>query len=95
MVATHPNETGAMDIRAIKQAYGKRLCLLGNVDLVLLGNGTPGQVDAEVRGLIRDLGPDGGYMIDGNSLASYLKPECVLAMAEAVRKYGRYPIDLE
>jgi uroporphyrinogen decarboxylase len=95
VVATHPNETGAMDIRAVKRAYGNRLCLLGNVDLVLLGNGTPGQVDVEVRGLIRDLGPGGGYMISsGNSLASYLKPECVLAMAEAIRKYGRYPIDL-
>lgn len=28
----------------------------------------------------------------GNSLASYLKPECVLAMAEAIRKYGKYPL---
>ena len=28
----------------------------------------------------------------GNSLASYLKPDCVLAMAEAIRKYGTYPL---
>ena len=31
----------------------------------------------------------------GNSLASFLKPENVLAMAEAVRKYGAYPLDLK
>jgi uroporphyrinogen decarboxylase len=57
--------------------------------------GTPEEADREVWELIRDLGPGGGYMISsGNSLASYLKPECVLAMAEAIRKYGQYPIKL-
>jgi len=58
--------------------------------------GTPEETDREVRELIRDLAPGGGYMISsGNSLASYLKPECVLAMARAIRKYGKYPLDLE
>ncbi len=69
---------------------------MGNVDLVLLGRGTPEEVDAEVKKLIRTVGPGGGYMItSGNSLASFLKPENVLAMAEAVRKYGAYPINLD
>jgi uroporphyrinogen decarboxylase len=91
----HPNEKGAMDIRAMKRKYGDRVCLLGNVDLNLLGMGSPGEVDLEVKELIRDVGPGGGYILtSGNSLASYLKPECVLAMAEAVKKYGRYPIHL-
>jgi hypothetical protein len=27
-------------------------------------------------------------------MASYLKPECVLAMSAAVKKYGHYPIEL-
>jgi uroporphyrinogen decarboxylase len=89
----HPNEKGAMDIRQMKQDYGDRLCLLGNVDLNILGLGTPGDVDEEVRGLIRDVAPGGGYIVtSGNSLAGYLKPECVIALAEAVQKYGRYPI---
>jgi hypothetical protein len=30
----------------------------------------------------------------GNSLASYLKPEGVLAMSGAIKKYGKYPIRL-
>jgi len=89
----HPNEKGAMDIRAMKRDYGGRVCLLGNVDLNILGMGTPEEVDREVYGLIRDVGPGGGYILtSGNSLASYLNPECVLAMAQAVKKYGRYPI---
>ena len=89
----HPIEKGAMDIQALKRDYGDRLCLLGNVDLNILGMGTPGDVEAEVRGLIRDVGPGGGYVVtSGNSLAGYLLPENVLALSDAVRKYGRYPL---
>ncbi|MGQ9632124.1 MAG: uroporphyrinogen decarboxylase family protein [bacterium] len=91
----HPIENGAMDIRALKGDYGDRLCLLGNVDLNILGLGTPEDVDREVRELIRDVGPGGGYIVtSGNSLAGYLKPENVLALSEAVQKYGRYPLDI-
>jgi uroporphyrinogen decarboxylase len=93
VIGAHPMEKGAVDIRAVKKAYGKRLCLLGNVDLNLLGAGTPEAVDQEVRELIRDVAPGGGYIVtSGNSLAGYCLPENVRAMAHAVRKYGRYPI---
>jgi uroporphyrinogen-III decarboxylase len=89
----HPNEKGAMDIRAMKRTYGDRLCLLGNVDLNLLGMGSPDAVDREVRELIRDVGPGGGYIVtSGNSLAGYLLPDNVLALSRAVQKYGRYPL---
>jgi uroporphyrinogen-III decarboxylase len=96
VVGVHPMENGAMDMVEIKQQYGDKICLMGNVDLNLLGSGTPEAVDAEVKKLIRTVGPGGGYIItSGNSLASYLIPENVMAMAEAVRKYGAYPIELE
>ncbi len=89
----HPIEKGAMDIRAMKRQYGDRLCLLGNVDLNLLGMGSPEAVDQEVRELIRDVGPGGGYIAtSGNSLAGYLRPENVLALSRAVQKYGHYPL---
>ena len=91
----HPIEKGAMDIRALKKRYGGRLCLLGNIDLNILGMGTPQEVETEVFSLIRDVGPDGGYIVtSGNSLAGYLKPENVIALSEAVQKYGQYPISL-
>ncbi len=91
----HPNEKGAMDIRAMKRAYGDRLCLLGNVDLNLLGMGAPEAVAQEVRALIRDVGPGGGYIVtSGNSLAGYLRPENVLALSRAVQDYGRYPLEV-
>jgi uroporphyrinogen-III decarboxylase len=89
----HPIEDGAMDIRDVKRTYGDKICLLGNVNLNLLGLGTPENIDREVRGLIRDVGSGGGYIVtSGNSLAGYLKPENVVAMSKAVQKYGAYPL---
>jgi uroporphyrinogen decarboxylase len=94
IVGLHPLEKGAMDIRAVKRRYGDRLCLLGNIDLNILGMGTPEDVDREVGELIRDVGPGGGYIVtSGNSLAGYLQPENVLALSRAVQKYGRYPLN--
>jgi uroporphyrinogen decarboxylase len=91
----HPIEKGAMDIRALKNRYGSRLCLLGNIDLNILGMGTPQEVEAEVCAVIRDVGPGGGYIVtSGNSLAGYLQPENVIALSEAVQKYGQYPISI-
>ncbi len=89
----HPNEKGAMDIREMKRRYGGCICLLGNVDLNILGMGTPADVDREVFELIRDVGPGGGYIVtSGNSLAGYIKPENALALGRAVAKYGAYPL---
>jgi uroporphyrinogen decarboxylase len=93
VIGLHPNEKGAVDIREVKRTYGKRACVLGNVDLNLLGMGGPEAVEAEVRGLLRDLGPGGGYIVtSGNSLAGYLIPENVMTLSRAVHTYGRYPI---
>ena len=89
IVGFHPNEKGAQDIVEMKRRYGERLCLLGNVDLNLLGLGTPEMVEDEVRGLIRDVGKGGGYIVtSGNSLAGYVQPENAVALSRAVLKYG-------
>lgn len=62
------------------------------MDLNLLGMGAPEAVDREVRDLIRDVAPGGGYIVtSGNSLAGYLLPENVVALSRAVQEYGRYP----
>ncbi len=91
----HPIERGAMDIRETKRSHGDLLCLLGNVDLNTLAAGKPEDVDREVRGLILDVAPGGGYIISsGNSLASYLRPKNVRAMTESTRQYGQYPISI-
>ena len=91
----HPVEPAAMDIRALQRRYGKRLCLVGNVDVHTLGAGTPAQVEAEVLGLLRDVAPAGGYILSsGNSLASYCRVENIRVMVEAISRYGEYPIGI-
>jgi len=90
----HPIEPAAMDIRKVKKQYGSRICIIGNVDVDSLSNGTPKEIEEIVRALIRDIAPGGGYILSsGNSFPSYTKVENVLAMGEALRKYGRYPIE--
>jgi len=89
----HPVEPGAMDIRALKRRYGRRLCLIGNVNVHTLSQGTPAAVEAEVAGLLRDVAPAGGYMLSsGNSLASYCRLENIRAMVRTLERFGKYPI---
>jgi uroporphyrinogen decarboxylase len=68
-----------------------RLSLIGNVDLsYTLTRGTPEEVEAEVRGLLQDLAPGGGYALSsGNSIPWYVPWENFLAMHTAWVKYGR------
>lgn len=92
--AIHPVEPKAMDSRELKQAYGDRLCLLGNIEIgEILTLGTPEDVEAEVKERIRTLAPGGGYAVgSSNTVAHYVKLENWKAMVRATRKYGRYPI---
>lgn len=93
IVGLHPIEPNVMDLAYMKRTYGHRVCLLGNINLNTLGLGTPAQVEEEVKARIGEAGPGGGYIVtSGNSVASYCRPENVLAMAQAVRTHGVYPI---
>ena len=49
MSGLHPIEPGAMDLKEMKQRYGQQVCLVGNISLNLLTEGTPQQVDKAVR----------------------------------------------
>jgi uroporphyrinogen decarboxylase len=94
IAGVHPMEKGAIDIRWVKQTYGDRLCILGNVDMHLLSVGPAEAVERETQGLLRDVAPGGGYILtSGNSIASYCQVEYVRAMCGVARKFGRYPID--
>lgn len=91
----NPIEPMCLDIRQLKEQYGDRVVLSGNVDVHLLAQGTPAEVRTATLALLRDVAPGGGYMLaSGNSIASYCKVECVKAMGETNYEYGRYPICL-
>ena len=91
-----PIDPTCMDIIKVKEIYGDRLCLVGNVSNELLQSGIPSEVEDLVKGLIRKCGPGGGYCVgSGNSVPEWAKFENYVAMREATLKYGSYPIKLD
>lgn len=92
MSALHPIEPSAMDINKVKEKYGSKVCIIGNIDLdYTLTVGTPEEVEAEVKDRIEKIGKGGGYIISSaNSLTNYCKIENIQAMARTIEKYRRY-----
>jgi hypothetical protein len=92
MNAIHPIQPAAMDIGRMKTEYGSKVCLIGNIDLdYTLTLGTAEEVDQEVKERIAVAGKGGGYIISSaNSITDYCKTENVWAMANALKKYGKY-----
>lgn len=93
----NPIQPNAMDIEEIKKKWGKKLCLIGNLNLdSTLTLGTPQDVRAEVYERIRTIGPGGGYMVSSsNSITDYVPLENMKALIDATFEFGRYPIELE
>ena len=83
-----------MDLALVKQKYGHRICIKGNVDCTkTLVYGTGQAVEEEVKACIRQAARGGGYILSSsNMIHSGVKPENYVAMIEALRKYGQYPI---
>jgi len=93
----NPIQPNCMDIEAVKQNWGKKLCLIGNLNLdSTLTLGSPADVRAEVYERIRTIGPGGGYMVaSSNSITDYVPLANMQALFEATFEFGRYPIRLE
>lgn len=81
-----------MDIAALKQKYGHRICFFGNIDCAYtLVYGSEEDVRREVRTLIGVAAHGGGLIVaSSNSIHSFVKPENFLAMIEEAKRYGRY-----
>jgi uroporphyrinogen decarboxylase len=84
-----------MDIGKVKEAYGEKICLVGNVDCShLLSFGTTDEVVEAVKETIAKASPGGGHILaSSNSIHPGVNPDNYLSMVKAARKYGRYPID--
>jgi len=85
-----------MDIGWVKRRYGDRITLLGNIDCAhLLTFGTPAEVTAAVKDILRTASPGGGHVFaSSNSIHSGVRPEIFRAMVDAVRTWGTYPISI-
>jgi uroporphyrinogen decarboxylase len=93
--ALHPIEPQAgMSLRNVKEKYGDRICIIGNVDVTsVLPFGTVEDVTREVRRCIDDAASGGGYILSSsNSIHEAVKPENFRAMIRETKRYGRYPM---
>lgn len=83
------------DTARLKREFGKRLGFCGAIDTNrVLPHGTTADVRAEVRRRIRDLAPGGGYIASAvHCIQPDVPPENVVSMCEAVRAFGKYPIE--
>jgi uroporphyrinogen decarboxylase len=82
-----------MDIGLIKERYGDRIALVGNIDCgYVLSQAPEAEVREVTRQTIQVAAPGGGYCLSSsNSIHSSVKPENLMAMVEALREYGQYP----
>jgi uroporphyrinogen decarboxylase len=85
--------SAGMDIGRVKQEYGDKLALVGNIDSgLLLSFGTPKEVEKAVKDTISKAALAGAYMLSSsNSLHYGCKLENILAMISAAKRYGVYP----
>jgi uroporphyrinogen decarboxylase len=83
-----------METDQLKQRFGKKLSFWGAMDTTeILPNGTLDDVRNEVRKIIRDLAPGGGFVLASvHNIQSDIPPENIIAMFEAASQYGKYPI---
>ncbi|MFA5078327.1 MAG: uroporphyrinogen decarboxylase family protein [Dehalococcoidia bacterium] len=89
----HPIQPQCMDIGEVKAKYGKRICVMGNIDCThLLPYGTEEEVEKAVKQTIAVAAPNGGYILSSsNTIHPSCKGENFVAMVRAAHKYGLYP----
>jgi len=76
-----------MNILDVKNLYGNKLCLIGNIDVDLLARGSVDEVRNNVTRNIELVGSDGGYCVgSGNSIPEYVKLENYISMIETVKE---------
>lgn len=85
-----------MDSSILGPEFGDRLSFWGGIDTQkVLPKGTTEEVKSEVRRRIRDLAPGGGYILAAvHNIQPGVPMENIIAMYEAGREYGNYPISL-
>lgn len=83
-----------MELYSLKCDFGDRLVFHGAIDTQkVLPFGTPEQVEAETIRCIDALGRGGGYILAPvHNVQADVPPENLIAMCEAVRAFGRYPL---
>jgi uroporphyrinogen decarboxylase len=90
--AIHPlQRTAGMDLRQVKQQFGERMCIIGNIDSSrTLPFGSPEDVAAEVREALDIAAPGWGYVLaSDHSLHDGIPLDNILALSRTGTEYGQ------
>ena len=92
--ALHPIQRKAhMNIAEIREEFGNKICLIGNVDVIkVLPFGTREEIIEQAKECIRAAAPGGGYVLASDHSLTGISFERANIMFEVGRKYGEYPI---
>ncbi len=86
----HSFEDTIEDVREVKHTYGKKVALLGGIDVDFLCRAEPQAIRQRVRHTLDTCQPGGGYCLGtGNTVANYIPLENYLAMLDKGRVYGK------
>ena len=87
--AKHSFEDDIEPVERFTARYGKRIAVIGGVDMDLLARGSQEQVRARTRRILEACAPSGAYILgSGNSIANYVQPQNFLTMLDEGWRYN-------
>lgn len=88
MSGLHPLEPGAMDLDWLKREYGKRLCLVGNIDIQhTMTDAGEEDIHRCIDRCMETLAGGGGYIIsDANSVPASVSADNIMEIARYIRQ---------
>ena len=89
--------TSNVDIYKEKQIHGSQVTIVGGVgvDYLLTDRSKDEEIDAQVKKLIQHLAPGGRFLIAPVHSLSSIPARKLKVMLDAVKKYGKYPINIQ
>ena len=85
----HSFEDTIEDCRAAKQTWGRKMAMIGGIDVDFLCRSDEQSIRDRVRDTLTKCMPGGGYCLGtGNTVANYMPLENYLAMVDEGRLYG-------
>ena len=87
--------SGEEDLRELKRLSAGRIALVGNLNGLEMRAWSPRRTEEEVKKVIAAGGPGSGFILSDNhgEIPWQVPDEVLSAMGEAVRTWGRYPLD--
>jgi uroporphyrinogen decarboxylase len=87
--ALHSFEDNIKTVEETKRKYGRRIAVLGGIDVDFLCRSSPAEIRRRTRATLQACHPGGGYCLGtGNSVANYIPLDNYLAMLDEGRRFG-------